>query len=202
MNKFKWSQMKEIDNFFLDDKAQLVPQNLQTVCVQFANDLINKATIMQKELDMINNPPDGAPEAPEARKPYLEQKIRTNHERALSLLDMIFVEVPESVTHMRNSPKFYAIKAYKELKQDEKALEHLNQLFYRNLQIAEYFAQFQNNNKYSQYVSQTHQESVTYLKQCEMLAEEWGDSDLKAKFEVEAQKHIDIVTAMQNNINF
>src|SRR5690606_25598019 len=95
MNKFKWSQMKEIDNFFLDDKAQLVPQNLQTVCVQFANDLITKASLMEKELEMIITPPPGAPEAPEARKPYLEQKIKTNRERAIALLDMIFIEVPE-----------------------------------------------------------------------------------------------------------
>jgi hypothetical protein len=202
MNKFKWSQMKEIDNFFLDDKAQLVPQNLQTVCVQFANELITKASLMEKELEMIITPPPGAPEAPEARRPYLEQKIKTNRERAIALLDMIFIEVPESVILMRNSPKVFAIRAYKELNEDDKALKHLQELFDRNLQVAEYFAQFQNNRRYTQYAFETHQEAVSYLKQCEMLAEEWGNTDLKAKYEVEAQKHIDIVTAMQNNINF
>jgi len=189
MEKFKWFNMKEKKNFFLDEKAILVPQNLQSVFVQFASDIIQKNKNYEVELQMLNNNTEGMPAAPEGRKEFLENRIPQNRERALALLDKVFDVVPESVIFMRSQPKYYAAITYFDLGEKEKAIKHLTELYERNLEIVKYFIQFENRSQFTQYAMGQYAESMRYIEQAKAAFDKWGEEELKTKVEVESAQY-------------
>lgn len=186
MNKFKWSGMKEKKNFFLDEKAVLVPQNLQTVFVQFASELTQKAKNMEVELQMLQNPMPGMPNPPEGREAYLTQRIPLNKERAMLLLDKAFEEIPESVLYMRNQVKYYAALTYYDLEATDKAYLHATELYERNLSKAKYYAQFEGRRQFTPYAIGELADAVRFINMSKSMFEKWGQEDMKNKIDGEA----------------
>lgn len=192
MNKFKWSNMAEKENFYLDDKAVLVPQNLQTVFVQFANELLNRNSKLQAELDQINSAREDMPNIPEGRKEYIESQIKLNKERSLALLDKIFKVVPETVQPMRNQPKYYAAITYHELGEKEKAAKHFLEMYQRNLKTAKYFAQFEGRKEMTNFALYNLREAINFMKLAKERTDEFGYKDLSAKINTELPKYLEL----------
>lgn len=192
MNKFRWFNMKEKENFFLDEKAYLVPQYMQRVFVQFAADLVNKNRTLEAEFSMLQNPVEGMPEPPEGRKAYLEEQINTNKTRAVTLLDKVFDVIPESILYMSNQAKYIAAVTYKDLGEDEKAVHHLNELFERNMEQLKFLAQYDGSTKFTPYAMNTYREAINYTNTVKNTFADWGMESLSSEVEMALPPYEDI----------
>ncbi|MCO6494074.1 MAG: DUF2723 domain-containing protein [Bacteroidetes bacterium] len=192
MEKFKWFNMKEKKNFFMDEKSILVPQNLQNVFVQFASDLEQSNRNLKTELNLLENPTEGMPAAPEGRKEWLVKRIDRNKDWALKLLDKVFIEIPESILPMRGQTKYYAALTYYDLDEKEKAIHHMTELYQRNLALAKYLHQFDGRTQFTSYAMSMFSESIQFIDLAKQAFEKWGMEDMKNKIEAESTQYRDL----------
>lgn len=185
MDKFKWFNMKEKENFFMDEKALLVPQNLQFVFIRFANELATKYKNAETELNLITN--RDVLDFPDGREEELKAMIKESKERGINLLDKAFLEMPESVLLFSNQAKYFAILTYNDLGEKDKALMHLNELYERTLKAAKYYAQFEGKTQFTNFAISQFNDAVSFLNLSRKVFEDLGQSERLPQFDQETQ---------------
>lgn len=189
MEKFKWFNMKEKKNFFMDEKSILVPQNLQNVFVQFASDLEQKNRNYRTELGMLENPVEGMPAIPEGRQEWLTTRVNRNKEWAAKLLDKVFDVIPESVLQMRSQTKYYAALTYYDIDEKEKGVHHMTELYNRNLSMVKYLHQFEGRTQFTPYAMSIYAEAIQFIDLAKQAFEKWGMEDMKNKIDAESAQY-------------
>jgi hypothetical protein len=192
MEKFQWFNMKEKENFFMDEKSLLVPQNLQSVMVRFANDLLDKADAYEKELSILTQDIPGMPEPPPGRQLFLETTIKKNKERAAQLLDKAFDVMPERVLYFSNNPKYFAAIAYHRMGRGEDAVKHMKELYDRNLEMLTFFAQFENKIQLGNYGLMQIREAISFVSSIKQSFENWGMEEMANTIDTETAPYFSL----------
>jgi hypothetical protein len=132
MNEFRWSGMKEKDNFFVDEKASYVPHSMR----QSINELARLYTMDYMQSVQDTSGIGITPKAKEAQK------------RAIALLDKSLLEIPERVLPF-NRPEIkmnYGV-TYLDLGETEKGTKLLTELSTYLVNHAKYYKSQRGNKK-------------------------------------------------------
>lgn len=101
MEKFKWSGIKEKENFFLDDKASLVPQNERNLIYRLASDYYSQAKNAENQNAQLKmQRENGVPveDGLEAKNIAFSKEAI---EKAKNLINKSFTEIPIDKVEMR-----------------------------------------------------------------------------------------------------
>lgn len=163
MNKYRYSGMREKPHFYLDDKAEIVPSNLQQLFVSLAGTYMNKVEQI-KFMDSALTQPDS------------KEKIAEYKKRAGALLDKCSEVIPESVLLTKGNVKFTIAQIYHDLGQDDKARKHLSELFEISRQEVAYFVKFNGRSQGGDYIKQNTNDAFDTMTRCAEYAKQWGFS--------------------------
>lgn len=131
MNKFKFSGIKEKPDFYLDDKANIVPQAIQNMFIVLAGDYLTKLDELKFK--------DSTLSSEESKK--LSNKYRT---RAIKLLDKCKLEYPERALPATLDTRFSMGMLYHEAGMNEQAEKEWNDLYEMCNKDISYFVKFDN----------------------------------------------------------
>lgn len=146
MNKFRYYGMKEKKNFYLDDKAAYVPNDLmqygQILAGTYYQEISNYEQV-KKAVDSgkVINPPPGYTDA----ATYLaavKDSIPVFRKRAVDVLNKIITEIPETVLPMRRDMKTEYGILLVNLGDEKNGKKMLDKAMSDNVEFAKYFAKW------------------------------------------------------------
>lgn len=168
MNKYAYSGMKEKKNFYLDDKASIVPSTMHSLFINTAYDYLAKINEL-KNVDSTLSIPENKAKADQYKK------------RIIELVNKCHVEIPERVLHMKAEVRYnFAVLLFEA--GDKKAAEkELTELFESCLKETRYFMSF--GSKKTFYIMGQAKDAFNSMERAQSLAKYWGDTALFDKFE-------------------
>lgn len=129
MNKYKYSGMNKKKDFYLDDKANIVPSTIQNMFVILAGEYLTKADEIKMQDSMLSVPGN-------------KEKVEQYRTKALSLMERCKKEIPETVLVTTGEMKFSMGMIYHEAGDDVKAEKEWNELFDIANKEIQYFLRF------------------------------------------------------------
>lgn len=146
VNNFKYYGMKEKKNFYLDDKAAYVPNDMQQTALSLANYYINELEIYKRVKADVDSgktipPPYGFTDT----KVYLQtmaDSIPVYKARGVQVLKKMLVEIPENVMPLHRELKFRFGMAFMQLGEETMGKKMLTMAVEENSQFAGYFSRW------------------------------------------------------------
>jgi hypothetical protein len=144
MNKFKWSGMKEKKNFFLDDKATLVPQNMRHLIYRLAMQYYYEGEAKKTENDNLKNSIDAGVLSADQKAQYEdliaanEKLIAANNEKSLSLMKLSLEEIPRRVIAYRPETVTGYVDALSKLGMKDESQEFVDHFMTRTEQMVDW----------------------------------------------------------------
>lgn len=143
MNKYKYYGMKEKKNFFLDDKAAYVPNDLQQMALLLARYYqaeIDGFERYKAALDSGKNmmPPPGF-SSPQAYLESVKDSIPVYRKRGVEIIEKMLAEMPEKVCPIRRDIKMDMAVTLILLGEDKKGKAMMDIAMNECLQFAKYF---------------------------------------------------------------
>lgn len=185
MTKYKFSGMKEKKNFFLDDKAEIVPSTMQQLFVSLAANYLGKIEEL-KAKDSTLSLPENKEKANEYRK------------KAENLLNKCSLEIPETVLLTKGNIKFGMAQVWHEIGNKQQAEKHLKELYDLSQKEVRYFIKF-SSHRAKQYIMQQYcNDSYDYMRRCAEYAKQWGFTKLAESMDKEVKELETTVVAFLN----
>ncbi|MES2618169.1 MAG: hypothetical protein V4613_09830, partial [Bacteroidota bacterium] len=161
MKNYRYSGLNKKPHFYLDDKAEIVPSNLQQLFVSLAGTYMNKIEEIKFK--------DSAMTSEDSKAKVAEYK-----KRAGALLDRCSEVLPEKVLITKGNIKFTMAMIYHEIGQDDKAKKHLTELFEMSRQEVAYFIKFNGRSQGDVYIKQNTQDAFDVMKRTADYARQWN----------------------------
>ncbi len=143
VHKFKYYGMKEKKNFYLDDKAAYVPNDMQQMALILANYYQNEMEMYKRvKADLDSGKTVPAPYGYTDAKSYvasMTDSIPVYKKRGIEILNKILMEIPESVLPLRRDLKSQFAIALIQLGDESTGKKILDMAIKENLQFARYF---------------------------------------------------------------
>lgn len=168
MNKYRYSGMNKKKNFYLDDKATIVPSTMQNLFVSLSGHFLGKIqeiTAMDSGLMLPGN----------------KEKVEGYKQRIVNLMNKCETELPESVLVTKGQMKFNFAMIWHEAGDQKKAEKHLNELYELSRQEVRYFLKFGSRKTY--YMRGITKDAFDMMERCVALAKEWKFTELQVKWE-------------------
>jgi hypothetical protein len=182
--KFGWCGMKEKKNFFLDDKAQLVPQSMQQLVLSmgdyYSNEIARMAS-QKKALDsgLLMEIPAGLDAA--SFSAQLEEKMEYYRKRGVTLLDLVVKEIPENVLAYRNEIRYFYSMLYLELGEEKKGEIWMDKCFRSAEEFAKFFKQY--NARKNPVAGEQYNQAMGIMQSVQKLATDRGKTALAEKYQ-------------------
>ena len=162
VHRFKYYGMKEKKNFFLDDKASYVPNDIQQITLLLSSyyaDKINRVETIGKEISTGGHPAGGtkvpltqvaSPEQGFASAldyyNFYKDSVALYRKRGVEMLEHVLREIPQSVLPMRREYRTEYGLALLALGDDKVAKEVLDAAVKENVQYFKYFSKLRDSN--------------------------------------------------------
>lgn len=196
MNKYLWSNMAKKKNFHLDDKAKLVPQNIQQlVVVNMGETYRNEVSRMMYETKMMDtmkmngqNTVNGR-DITELQKNY-QDTIALYKERTEKMLDKMVEVYPESVLPMRYRVHYIYAELYKFCDKDDKAKRHFTQGYENAARWLAFILQYGTPGNLPPDLSQNYGAYEDDMRIIEEKVKQYGWKDTEQKLAEIKRKHL------------
>jgi len=182
--KFRWGGMKEKKNFYLDDKAMLVPQALQQLVINMGDMYSNEINrMMSVKMSIDSGRQTQIPPGTDltAYKANLDKTMQEYRAKGAALLDLITREVPENVLMYRNEIRYYIAMLYMEFGEDKKGEQWMDKCMNTANQYARYFKQF--NQRSNSTAAEQYQTAMGIMQSVQKLAKDRGKTALADKYQ-------------------
>ncbi len=182
--KFRWGGMKEKKNFFLDDKAMLVPQALQQLAINMGDMYSNEINrMMSVKMSIDSGRQQDLPAGTDlvSYKADLDKKAQEYRAKGVALLDLITKEIPENVLSYRNEIRYYLAMLYMEFGEDKKGELWMDKCVNVANQYARYFKQF--NQRTNSTAAEQYQTAMGIMQSVQKLAKDRGKTTLADKYQ-------------------
>lgn len=183
MNKYKYSGMKEKKNFYLDDKAAIVPSTIQGLFVNTAYEYLSRIEQVKATDSSFSNPENKA-------------KVDEYKKKILAMVNKCKTEIPERVLHMKSDVKYNFAVLQHEAGDTKAGEKELSELFEYCLKEVNYYLKFGNKKTY--YMRGQTKDAFDTMDRCISLGNYWGATTLTAKWEKTMK---DMRTSVNNFIN-
>jgi hypothetical protein len=181
--KFRWGGMKEKKNFYLDDKAMMVPQALQQLVINMGDMYSNEISRMMSVKMSLDSGRQTLPPGTDvaAYKANLDKTAEEYRTKAVKLLDLIAAEIPENVLTYRNEVRYYLAMLYMEFGEDKKGEQWMDKCMNNANQYARYFKQF--NQRGNSTAAEQYQSAIGIMQTVQQLAKDRGKTALADKYQ-------------------
>ena len=169
MKHYRYSGIKEKKNFFLDDKAMIVPSTMQDMFVSLSYTYLQKIDDVKKSDSTLSIPGN-------------KEKVEDYKRRCAALLDKCKEELPEHVLITKGQTKFNMAMIYHEIGETKKAEKDLDELFQISSKELNYLLRFTGNKK-SYNMQLMTKDNYDWMERCAATAKEWGNTALASKYE-------------------
>ncbi|MBC7425207.1 MAG: DUF2723 domain-containing protein [Bacteroidia bacterium] len=199
MEKFRFSNIKDKKNFYLDDKATLVPNVLQNLFTQMAMDYANKYE--KAKFDIANDSTilRSSPAEAQQLKSTLEKDMEMYKTRGVALLKRSHEMLPENIVLTRGDTKLGMAQVYQSFGMLAEAEKELRDLMVTEKQNLVYFSQFIGSSKFTVYHKSLTQQSLQYLNGIVESARKWNMTKLATESEALFNKYD---KAFKNELNY
>jgi MFS family permease len=169
MNKYQYSGMNAKKNFYLDDKAMIVPSTLQNLFVSLSGYYLQKISEIKFNDSTMAMPGN-------------KEKIDEYTGKIKSLMEKCQKEIPENVLVTKGEIKFNMAMIYHEIGDTKNAEKNLDELFELSRKDVTYFLKFTGNKK-SQYMMELTRDGFDFMERCANTAKEWKNTTLANRYE-------------------
>ena len=183
MKHYKYSGMKEKKNFYLDDKATIVPSTIQNLFISLSGHFLGKI----EEIKMRDSG---------LQMPGSAEKIAEYKDKIKNLMQKCETEIPETVLLTKGQMKYNIAMIWHEAGDMKKAEQHLNELYEISRQEARYFLKFGSKKTY--YMRGLTKDAYDMMERCAATAKEWKMDALTAKYE---KTNKEFTAAVNNYVN-
>lgn len=168
INKYGYSGMKEKKNFYLDDKASIVPSTIQGLFINTGYEYLAKIEEIKTR--------DSSLSIPENKALVDEYK-----KKIITLVNKCKTEIPERVLHMKADVKYNFSVLLHEAGDTKAAEAELSELFDNCLSEVNYYLKF--GEKRSYYMRGQAKDAFDTMDRCVSIGNYWGAKNLTAKWE-------------------
>jgi hypothetical protein len=183
LKQFRWSGMKEKKDFFLDDKAQMVPQAMLQLAINIGDYYSSEVARMMSIKTSIDSGRSGMYEGlpAEAYSRKLGENMEKYRKRGVELLDLISKEVPESVMPYRNEIRYFFAMLYFEFGEDKKGEQWMEKCFRSAEEFAKFFKQY--NARKNPTAGEQVNTALSIMQSVQKLAADRGKTTLADKYQ-------------------
>lgn len=183
VHKFKYYGMKEKKNYYLDDKAAYVPNDLQQYGLILGSYYMQDITEYERVKKFIDSgkvvgPPPGYADI-NSYMVAMKDSIPVYRKRAIEALNKIITEIPESVMPMRRDMKTEYGTLLVELGDEKNGKKMLDMAMEDNIQFARYFSRW--DEQYS-WAAREVQNSNYLMKRIKDFCKEKGKTEWLNKY--------------------
>lgn len=186
MNQYKFSGMKEKKNFFLDDKAMIVPSNIQNLFISTAGHFLTKVEEIKFNDSTFSIPGN-------------KEKVDGYRAKAIALLEKCQTEMPEHVLLTKGNAKYSIAYIYYEAGEKQKAEKNLSELYEISKNELTYYLKFNGNSNKSYYMRGLAKDAFDTMERCANSAKQWNMESLANKFEKSNKELANAVNSFVNN---
>jgi hypothetical protein len=183
MNKYQYSGINKKKNFYLDDKATIVPNALQNLFISLSGHYLSKI----QELKMFDSA---------LQMPGNKEKADAYKTKIANLMNKCAEVLPENVLVTKGQTKYNMALIWHEAGNDKKAEEHLTQLYDLSMSELRYYMKFGSRKTY--YMRGLAKDAFDMMERCAATASEWKSETLKAKWE---RSNKELESAVANYVN-
>jgi hypothetical protein len=181
MNKYGYSGMSKKKNFYLDDKAMIVPSTLQNLFVSLSGHYLQKMGELKFSDSTLAIPGN-------------KEKVEEYKAKVIALMAKCKKEIPENVLVTKGNIKYSIAMIYKEVGDDKQAEQNLDELFNMSKKEVNYYLKFTGGKK-SYYLRGQTKDAFDTMERCANTAKQWNNKILTDKYE----KIIKELTSPVNN---
>ena len=168
MNKFRYSGIKEKKDFYMDDKASILPYAIQKMFIYTGAEYLSRVNQL-KMTDSLLSQPQNKAKADDYKKKVIE------------LVKKCKTEYPNSALPTKTDVRYYMSDLLYQAGDTKAAEEELRGLYdYCNKEVA-YYLQFKGKKKY-RYMMEMCKDAYDYMERCQYTANEWKMKDLADKW--------------------
>lgn len=183
MKHYRYSGMKEKPNFYLDDKATIVPSTIQNMFVSLSGHFLGKIEeIKMRDSGLLI--------------PGNKEKIDGYKEKIRNLMIKCETEIPEKVLLTKGQMKYNIAMIWHEVGDMKKAEQHLSELYEISRQEVRYFIKF--GSRKTMYMRGLTKDAFDVMERCANTAKEWKLDVLSSKWE---KTNKDLSNSVNNFIN-
>jgi tetratricopeptide (TPR) repeat protein len=186
MNKYSFSGMNKKEKYFLDDKAVIVPSNVQNLFISTAGHYLGKVDEI-KFYDSTLSIPEN------------KEKVALYKSRALNLIDKCLKEMPENVLITRGNTKYSIAFIYYELGEMQKAEKHLSELYEMSKKEVNYYLKYSGSSHKSYNLRLMTKDAFDTMERCAATAKQWNMESLANKMEKGNKEVTNAVSTFINN---
>jgi hypothetical protein len=168
MNKFRYSGIKEKKDFYMDDKASILPYAMQKMFIYTGAEYLNKVNQMKMSDSMLSNPQNKAL-ADDYKK------------KVISLINKCKTELPDRALPTKADIRYYMSDLLFQAGDTKAAEEELRGLYDYCTKEVNYYLQFKGKKKY-RYMVEMCKDASDYMERCQYVANEWKLKDLSDKW--------------------
>ncbi len=170
MNKFRYSGIKEKPNYYLDDKATIVPYAIQNMFLFTGYDMLRKIEEIKFNDSTLSNPANKA-------------KVDEYKTKILALTKKVKEEYPERALPAK-ADFMYNLAVLEEGAGDLKSAEKdLTFIFEKCKSEVMFYLQYANSSKKLYVMRPYSKDAFDSMDRCVNAAKQWGLTDLAAKWE-------------------
>lgn len=186
MNKYSFSGMNKKEKYFLDDKAIIVPSNVQNLFISTAGHYLGKIDEI-KFYDSTLSIPEN------------KEKVELYKSRAFNLIEKCLKEMPEKVLITRGNTKYSIAFIYYELGELQKAEKHLSELYEMSKKEVNYYLKYSGSSHKSYNLRLMTKDAFDTMERCAATAKQWNMESLANKMEKGNKEVTNAVTTFINN---
>lgn len=171
MNQFRYGGIKEKPNFYIDDKAEIIPSTALKMFVNLAGTYVTEADKIKFEDTALSNPANA-------------QKFKDYRDKARKLLDKSIVEIPEKAWMPEASIRLNRAVIYHQLGETDKSVRELNALMKESEDIFKYFVTFKSRNSSDAYYAFSRaRDAFSDIDNIIQFAKQWNMKEVSDKAE-------------------
>lgn len=184
MKNYRYSGMKEKKNFYLDDKATIVPSTIQNLFISLSGYYLGKIEeIKMRDSGMVT--------------PGSKEKVDEYTTKIKNLMTRCEIEIPEKVLLTKGQMKYNIAMIWHEAGDMKKAEQHLSELYDISRQEVKYFIKF--GSRRTLYMRGLTKDSYDMMERCANVAKEWKMDALASKWEKTNKELLGTVTTFVND---
>jgi len=169
MKEYRFSGMNAKPNFYLDDKAMIVPSTLQNLFISLSGHYLQKIGEIKANDSTMAIPGN-------------KEKLDEYTTKIKALMARCQKEIPENVLTTKGEIKYNIAMIYHEIGDTKNAEKNLDELYELSRKDVTYFVKFTGNKK-SQYMMELTRDAYDYMERCANTAKEWKSTNLANKYE-------------------